>query len=493
MCTGRPPYRGDSPMAVLNRICHEPHRPLDEVNPDVPVELAELVDRLLAKDPAHAFANANEVEARCAALLADVQQGRRRRHRNWLRRLRRNVPLARRVAIGTAAALVCMLVGAWVAWLALGHKVPPNASREPAVQDGKLALQACLPTVGARTLLGRRFAAKSHAFAGGGGRGNCSRAARSLPAGVARNAATPARDRSLARRTANRRRPTTTRCGAATSRSCRPRCCRCWILPRPNRRQRSVRPKLQTQYQRTSTMNKSIRFLAAAGLIGGGCWVTSVWGQQKTTPAKPGGVSGRLPAANGATYPAPPGQPGEEPYTVPAPPPAGASRYPTIGMHAQSVTGAIAWGRKVPSDLRISALAAARDVKGARHSRSAILPRGRRKAAFGQRGGGEGDGQERIVATSREIVHPRPRPSRTGGRRDQVARQRLREQIERRKKAKDEIVGLRLKTIVNETEGLGFPGSQSDEPLDISRKSTTPAARFDVDFERRTAPVPDGR
>ena len=49
MCTGRPPYRGDSPMAVLNRICHEPHRPLDEVNPDVPVELAELVDRLLAK------------------------------------------------------------------------------------------------------------------------------------------------------------------------------------------------------------------------------------------------------------------------------------------------------------------------------------------------------------------------------------------------------------------------------------------------------------
>jgi hypothetical protein len=33
----------------------------------------------------------------------------------------------------------------------------------------------------------------------------------------------------------------------------------------------------------------------------------------------------------------------------------------------------------------------------------------------------------------------------------------LREQIEKRKKAKDDIVSLRLKTIVNESEGLGFP------------------------------------
>jgi hypothetical protein len=34
----------------------------------------------------------------------------------------------------------------------------------------------------------------------------------------------------------------------------------------------------------------------------------------------------------------------------------------------------------------------------------------------------------------------------------------LRDQIEKRKKAKNDIVGLRLKTIVNEADGLGFPG-----------------------------------
>jgi hypothetical protein len=34
----------------------------------------------------------------------------------------------------------------------------------------------------------------------------------------------------------------------------------------------------------------------------------------------------------------------------------------------------------------------------------------------------------------------------------------LRDQIEKRKKAKDDIINLRLKTIVNEADGLGFPG-----------------------------------
>jgi eukaryotic-like serine/threonine-protein kinase len=118
MCTGGPPYRADSPMAVLNRICHEPHRPVDEVNPDVPFELAELVDRLLEKEPGQRFASALEVEGRCAALLAALQQGRRLRRRTLLGRFRRNRPAVRRVAIGAVAATVFMALGAGVMWLA---------------------------------------------------------------------------------------------------------------------------------------------------------------------------------------------------------------------------------------------------------------------------------------------------------------------------------------------------------------------------------------
>lgn len=138
MCTGRPPYRSDSPMAVLNRICHEPHRPLDEVNPDVPLELAELVDRLLAKNPADRFATAHEVESRFASLLAQMQQGQRLRRRGWLRRLRQNHfhqrrSLLKNLAIGVTAALACMLVGASVVyfvaprttWIGPTSETPP--------------------------------------------------------------------------------------------------------------------------------------------------------------------------------------------------------------------------------------------------------------------------------------------------------------------------------------------------------------------------------
>jgi eukaryotic-like serine/threonine-protein kinase len=114
MCTGRPPYRSDSPMAVLNRICHEPHRPLDDVNPDVPIELAELVDRLLAKNPADRFATAEDVESHLASLLAQLQQGHRLRRRGWLRQFRQRSSWFKKLAIGTAAALLCMAVGALV-------------------------------------------------------------------------------------------------------------------------------------------------------------------------------------------------------------------------------------------------------------------------------------------------------------------------------------------------------------------------------------------
>ena len=76
MCVGRPPFRGASPVAVLRKVCDEPHRPVREANPDVPPALAAVVDRLLCKDPAGRFATADEVADRLETLLADDQGGR---------------------------------------------------------------------------------------------------------------------------------------------------------------------------------------------------------------------------------------------------------------------------------------------------------------------------------------------------------------------------------------------------------------------------------
>ena len=73
MCTGRPPFRGETAVTVLRRVCDEAPRPIREVNPDVPVWLADVVGRLLEKDPDRRFRSAAEVAELLGAALADLQ------------------------------------------------------------------------------------------------------------------------------------------------------------------------------------------------------------------------------------------------------------------------------------------------------------------------------------------------------------------------------------------------------------------------------------
>src|SRR5262249_30174875 len=75
MCTGRPPFRAPSAMAVLKRVCEETPRPFREVKPELPPWLEELVARLHAKAPANRFASAREVADLVARRLAELQHG----------------------------------------------------------------------------------------------------------------------------------------------------------------------------------------------------------------------------------------------------------------------------------------------------------------------------------------------------------------------------------------------------------------------------------
>jgi serine/threonine protein kinase len=72
--TGHPPFRAERAMGVLNRICHESHRPVWHVNNAIPDELSEIIDRLLEKRPARRFSSAAEVQAALSRLLAKWQQ-----------------------------------------------------------------------------------------------------------------------------------------------------------------------------------------------------------------------------------------------------------------------------------------------------------------------------------------------------------------------------------------------------------------------------------
>src|SRR5262249_55479023 len=73
MCTGRPPFRASTSMAVLKRVCEDTATPVREVNPEVPDWLAEVIAKLHAKDPAGRFQSAAEVAELLGRHLAHPQ------------------------------------------------------------------------------------------------------------------------------------------------------------------------------------------------------------------------------------------------------------------------------------------------------------------------------------------------------------------------------------------------------------------------------------
>ncbi len=111
MCTGRPPFRAASPMAVLHRICHEAHRPVDEVNAEIPIELAEVIERLLSKKPQDRFPDAKAVAARLDELLSELQRGGQLRRRGRVRQAMQALRRWRRPLWLGGAGLACVLLG----------------------------------------------------------------------------------------------------------------------------------------------------------------------------------------------------------------------------------------------------------------------------------------------------------------------------------------------------------------------------------------------
>ncbi|MEX2138471.1 MAG: protein kinase [Pirellulales bacterium] len=73
MCTGRPPFRAQTAVAVMRRICEDEPRCITQLNPEIPAWLERIVGRLLAKNPADRFQAAAEVSKLLEKCLAHVQ------------------------------------------------------------------------------------------------------------------------------------------------------------------------------------------------------------------------------------------------------------------------------------------------------------------------------------------------------------------------------------------------------------------------------------
>lgn len=162
MCTGRPPFRAANTLAVLNRICHEAHRPVWQVAEGVPDELSDLIDQLLEKKPGRRPASAADVESQLATMLSRHQQRGAPRRRFFLWRNRRN---RRRLAWGAAAAALATAIGAAVAWWAMNrHSTNLADGQAASVSETSPAATAEVgESLGALTQAEQRYAAELEA------------------------------------------------------------------------------------------------------------------------------------------------------------------------------------------------------------------------------------------------------------------------------------------------------------------------------------------
>lgn len=74
MCTGKPPFEGNTPIAVLCGVRHETPPPIREISADVPQRLVEIIDKLMAKNPDDRFQSAAEVSQQLQAHLTSAPQ-----------------------------------------------------------------------------------------------------------------------------------------------------------------------------------------------------------------------------------------------------------------------------------------------------------------------------------------------------------------------------------------------------------------------------------
>jgi hypothetical protein len=74
MASGRPPFRANTPLAVLKRVAEDTPRPIRQIIPEVPQWLCGVISKLHAKNPADRFESAAEVATLLEQHLAHLRQ-----------------------------------------------------------------------------------------------------------------------------------------------------------------------------------------------------------------------------------------------------------------------------------------------------------------------------------------------------------------------------------------------------------------------------------
>ncbi len=75
MCTGHSPFRAETTLGSLRRVCDDSPQPVQTINADIPEWLVTIIERLLEKDPDNRIQSAQELESLLSAHLAQLQSG----------------------------------------------------------------------------------------------------------------------------------------------------------------------------------------------------------------------------------------------------------------------------------------------------------------------------------------------------------------------------------------------------------------------------------
>ncbi len=123
--TGHQPFRAEGWVGVVHRVCHQRQRPACEVNPEIPIEVSWVIDRLLKKKRYRRFQTADAVRAAMATLLHRSQHAGRLLPRLSWRRVRSDQWRAR---IGSVLLGTVLLAGLGFLWAGhgFGHRHSQN-------------------------------------------------------------------------------------------------------------------------------------------------------------------------------------------------------------------------------------------------------------------------------------------------------------------------------------------------------------------------------
>lgn len=124
LCTGKPPFRADNSFAILRQITDENPRDIQELNPDIPSWLCDIIEKLMAKQPNERFASATEVANLLEDCLAHLQHPTtsplpKELRQTTSRRLKiepkqHPLPPMNRLLAGLALSLLCIVAGIFV-------------------------------------------------------------------------------------------------------------------------------------------------------------------------------------------------------------------------------------------------------------------------------------------------------------------------------------------------------------------------------------------